>query len=259
MGTSEFQGQLWGSNAKDWADYGEMTSNDIYKAVLQKINIHKGVNLLDVGCGAGGFCNRISNNGINVSGFDASEKLIEIARNRMPGMDFQVGDLEQLPYPDGNFDIVTGFNCFQFAGDIVNALREAKRVTKKGGEVIVVVWGRPEDCEATQIFSALNEHMPPPNVSSQKKPLFEEGVLENLAKEAGLNPVDVNEIDCIWNFNDKQTALRTVLSAGLISLVIQKIGGQRVNEIVGNVMEKFKQQGGKYQIKNKFLCVVSKA
>ncbi len=196
--------------------------------------------------------------GIYVSGFDASERLIEIARERMPQTDFQIGDLEQLPYPDQNFDVVTGFNCFQFAGDIVKALSEAKRVTKKGGEVICIVWGKPEDCEATKIFSALNEYMPPPNISSDRKPLFTEGVLEGLAQEAGLNPESTSEIDCVWNFKDINEALRTMLSAGLISLVIQKIGEQKVREIAGTVLETFRQADGSYQIKNKFKCLVSK-
>jgi SAM-dependent methyltransferase len=259
MGTSEFQGKLWGSNAKDWADYGESTSNDLYKAVLKRLKSNNGTNLLDIGCGAGGFCVKASQQGINVSGFDASERLIEIARQRMPQTDFRIGDIEQLPYPDGNFDVVTGFNCFQFAGDIVNGLREAKRVTKKGGEVIAVIWGKPEDCQATQIFSALNEYMPPPNISSDKKPLFTDGVLEGLAVQAGLNPQNASEIDCVWNFKDKPAALRAMLSAGLISLVIQKIGEEKTREIAGGVLERFKQPDGSYQIKNKFKCLVSKA
>ena len=99
--------------------------------------------------------------------------------------------------------------------------------------------------------------MPPPNISSDRKPLYTDGVLEGLAREAGLIPVSESEIDCVWNFKDKNDALRTMLSAGLISLVIQKIGEQKVREIAGTVIENFKQPDGSYQIKNTFKCLVS--
>jgi len=44
-----------------------------------------------------------------------------------------IGDMEQLPYDDGSFDAVTGFNSFQFATDALRAVAEARRVARKGG------------------------------------------------------------------------------------------------------------------------------
>ncbi|MBA3910085.1 MAG: hypothetical protein C0524_09400 [Rhodobacter sp.] len=70
--------------------------------------------------------------GAVVSGFDAAEALLEIARERVPGGDFRTADLEAMPFGDAVFDVVTGFNAFQFAGDPVRALSEARRVTRPG-------------------------------------------------------------------------------------------------------------------------------
>jgi ubiquinone/menaquinone biosynthesis C-methylase UbiE len=56
--------------------------------------------------------------------------------------------METLPHADGTFDIVTGFNAFQYAARPVNALREARRVSKPGGHIVIAVWGLPEQCEA---------------------------------------------------------------------------------------------------------------
>ncbi len=53
--------------------------------------------------------------GATVSGLDASDTLLEIARERAPSADFRLGDLEALPFDDDSFDVVTGFNSFQYA------------------------------------------------------------------------------------------------------------------------------------------------
>jgi ubiquinone/menaquinone biosynthesis C-methylase UbiE len=50
--------------------------------------------------------------------------------------------MEALPYADDAFDLVTGFTSFFFANDIVAALREAARVAKPAGPVVIQVWGR---------------------------------------------------------------------------------------------------------------------
>jgi SAM-dependent methyltransferase len=54
------------------------------------------------------------------------------------------GDMETLPYQEDTFDLVTGFNSFFFANDIVAAVREAGRVAKPGAPVVIQVWGHHE-------------------------------------------------------------------------------------------------------------------
>lgn len=96
------------------------------------------------------------------SGIDASAGLVAIARARLPAADIRVGELEELPFTDGTFDVVTGFNSFQYAADRVHGLAEAGRVTKPGGCVVAAVWGAPERCEAGAYLAALGKLMPPP-------------------------------------------------------------------------------------------------
>jgi hypothetical protein len=43
-----------------------------------------------------------------------------------------------LPFSDHGFDVVTGFNSFQYAGNPIVALGEARRVTRPGGTVVIV-------------------------------------------------------------------------------------------------------------------------
>ena len=59
-------------------------------------------------------------------------------------------DIEALPFADNGFDVVTGFNSFQYAGDFEKALREARRVLKKNGRLVIGIWDKPELSQATR-------------------------------------------------------------------------------------------------------------
>lgn len=74
-----------------------------------------------------------------------------------------MGDLQFLPYDANAFDVVTGFNSFQFADDTTAALREAGRVAKPGAPILIVVWGRPERSDLTATMRALAPLGPPPS------------------------------------------------------------------------------------------------
>ena len=75
--------------------------------------------------------------------------------------DLRVGDMEALPYEDDTFDLVTGFNSFFFANDIVAALREAGRVAKPGAPVVIQVWGPHERNDLEAMKEIVRPFMPP--------------------------------------------------------------------------------------------------
>ena len=75
--------------------------------------------LLDVGCGAGRFCRIARDRGARVAGLDATREFIDIARERTPDGEFEVGEMEDLPWQDDSFDVVTGFNSFFLADDMI--------------------------------------------------------------------------------------------------------------------------------------------
>ena len=146
-GTAGVQGRLWSARAADFAEIQEPQSAALYDDVIGRLGIGRGTELLDAGCGSGSFAQRAAAAGAHVAGLDASPALIDYARLRVPAAAFTVGELEELPYADAAFGVVTGFNSFQYAADPVHALSEAARVAA-GGRIVVAVWGREEDCEA---------------------------------------------------------------------------------------------------------------
>ena len=85
---------------------------------------------LDVACGTG-FLTRFLRG--PVTGLDASEGMVEIARSRMPGSRFVVGDGLSLPFADGEFDrVFTGhFYDHLQPGERERFLAEARRVARE--------------------------------------------------------------------------------------------------------------------------------
>jgi demethylmenaquinone methyltransferase/2-methoxy-6-polyprenyl-1,4-benzoquinol methylase len=82
---------------------------------------------LDVACGTGFLTRHLRG---DVTGLDASEGMVEIARERMPGARFVVGDALALPFADGEFErVFTGhFYDHLQPGERERFLAEARRV-----------------------------------------------------------------------------------------------------------------------------------
>jgi ubiquinone/menaquinone biosynthesis C-methylase UbiE len=62
----------------------------------------------------------------------------------VPDADVREGDFQALAWPDGTFDVVTGFNSFFYAESLEQALREAHRVARPGARLAMTAFGRPE-------------------------------------------------------------------------------------------------------------------
>src|SRR5713101_5428312 len=81
---------------------------------------------------------------------------------REPGAPIVQGEIEALPFADGCFDAVTGFNSFQYAARPAAALAEAARVLAPGARLLYLNWAPPEQCEAAAYLAAIGQLLPPP-------------------------------------------------------------------------------------------------
>lgn len=96
MGTATMQGQIWGARARDWAEVQEGVAVPLFEAVLNKTVVGEGISVLDIGCGSGIFCAMAAKRGARVSGIDAAEPLLAIARERVIDGDFRTGEMERV-------------------------------------------------------------------------------------------------------------------------------------------------------------------
>jgi SAM-dependent methyltransferase len=257
-GSAAMQGELWGARARDYAEVQEPTFLPLYESVLAYPDVAKAGAILDVGCGPGLAAEVFARKIAKVAGIDATPSFVEIARRRVPG-DFRVAEMESLPHADNSFDVVTGFNAFQYAASPVNALRQARRVAKPGGTIVIAVWGLPETCEAAGHLKALGSLMPPPPPGAPGPfALSDEGKLKALASDAGLTPLAVTDVACPWIYPDLATALRGMLSAGPAERAIRASSFERARDAVAAAIEPYRTASG-YRLNNTFRYLVARA
>ena len=92
---------------------------------------------LDVGCGAGALAYALAPLVGEVVGIDASEELVNVAREHAPaGCTFVVGDAEALPFPYGDFDLVGCLRVLHHVRRPELVVAEIARVTRPGGSVV---------------------------------------------------------------------------------------------------------------------------
>jgi SAM-dependent methyltransferase len=259
-GSSQMQGDLWSARARDYAELQEGYFRPLYESVQRRPELAKSRSSLDVGCGPGLAAQVFARTIANVAGIDASAAFIDIARERLPGRDFRVGEMETLPHADRSFDVVTGFNAFQYAASPVNALRDARRVTQPDGIVVIATWSLPEDCEAAGHLKALGALMPPPPPGAPGPfALSDEAKLRALASDAGLTPIDVVDVECPWVYPNRDVALRAMLSAGPAERAIRNSSMERARSAVENAIEPYRAPSGEYRLNNKFRYLIARA
>ena len=98
--------------------------------------VREGDYVLDACCGTGDLALAASKAGAaGVVGLDFSERMLERARRKAPGLEFVQGDVLSLPFDDGHFDsAVVGFGV-RNVDDLEKALGELRRVLRPGGRV----------------------------------------------------------------------------------------------------------------------------
>ena len=259
-GSAEVQGELWGARARDYADFQEPQVRPLFEDAIRRAALGPSTAVLDVGCGPGGFCRLAAETGATVVGIDASQALVEISRQRVPAGHFDVGDMQFLPYENGSFDVVTGFNSFQYATDPVAALREAGRVARPGGTVHVVIWGREEHTELVAALRALGPLLPPaPPGASGPFALSYAGALEALVERAGLTPTDDGYIELTFEYPDETTLLKGNNSNGPVVLAERNSGEAVVADALRHALAPFRTASGAYRIETEWRYVTATA
>ena len=259
MGTAAVQGDLWSGNPRDWAEQQERFFAPIYQAVLDRARTAAGMRVLDVGCGAGLFCAMAAQRGAQVAGLDAADGLLGLARERTPGGDFRNGDMEELPFADGAFDLVTGFNSFQFAAQPIEALKQARRVAKPDGQIVMAVWGLAKDCESAAVVRAMGGILPPPPPGTPGPfALSEPGVMEEMLSKAGLTPGKAEDIDAPMDFANESDAYRGFAASGPGIRAIRHAGEAKLREALLAALAPFKRASGSIHMDNKFRFIVAR-
>jgi ubiquinone/menaquinone biosynthesis C-methylase UbiE len=103
------------------------------------------VRVLEVGCGTGRICEQLVPRLLPESGYagiDVSERMLVIARRRLPGVSFRRGDGYAIDAADGAVDYTLAFAVLGHLPEVGPFLRELGRVARRG--VLFTVWPATE-------------------------------------------------------------------------------------------------------------------
>ncbi|MBS3695700.1 class I SAM-dependent methyltransferase [Rhodococcus qingshengii] len=251
MDTTEIDDGLWGVRADDWAHIQQRTITPASIAVLDELQMHHGEAILDIGCGEGTFSALTRERGAVAAGIDACVPLIAIARRHTPDGDFRVGDMEHLPFPDHTFHAVTAFNSLHFAHNPAQAIREAIRVLRPGGRLVLATWGPPDECDAITYLVDLGALMPPDSsLTAIGIDATDLDALGATVAAAGLHRSPTRVIPCPWEYCDLDTALRGLLSTGPAARAIEHCGLAHVQETITESIAPYRRDDGSYILDN---------
>ncbi len=114
------------------------------EVMMETANIHPGERVLDAGCGVGGSSIFLASTlGCKVTGITLSERQVEQAKENAAKkdisslVDFKVMDYSNTEFPDQSFDVVWGCESICYADDKEKFIREAYRLLKRGGRLVV--------------------------------------------------------------------------------------------------------------------------
>jgi ubiquinone/menaquinone biosynthesis C-methylase UbiE len=157
-----------------WAPYYDFTVNIValgHAGLLRKMTvdnalIHPGDSVLDVGCGTGevALLAKSRAKAGKVYGIDPAPEMIAVARSKAArkklDIDFRVGVIEALPFPDSSMDVVTSSLMMHHLPEDLKrrGLVEVYRVLKPGGRLLIADFMRPTGSFVGHLFLALTRH-----------------------------------------------------------------------------------------------------
>ena len=140
------------------AGYDDLTYPEWQKLTsyfIDRLELKKTDDVLEVGCGSGAFLNEIKNVQ-SISGVDYAKDAINKVKKIMEG-NFHVSEAARLPFDDKSFDIIISFsvffyfNNFDYASEVVD---EMLRTLKPGGRIFI---GEINDVEKKDLALKLRE------------------------------------------------------------------------------------------------------
>jgi 2-polyprenyl-3-methyl-5-hydroxy-6-metoxy-1,4-benzoquinol methylase len=176
-----------------WAKYGGRT--------VERLALQPRATVLDVGCGTGASAIpaalHVGPEG-KVIAADLADRLLEIARRKaaargLENIEFRLGDMENLGYPDQHFDAVICVFAIFFVPDVAKQIRELWRMVRPNGQLAITTWGpRVWEPGSTGWWSAVKELRPDLHASFNPwDRIADPAALRRLFTEAGVAEAEI--------------------------------------------------------------------
>lgn len=139
---------------------------------IDRCGLRAGESVLDLGTGTGAAAiaaaAAIGQTG-SVTAVDLSTEMLELARRRteeahLTNVELREGRAEDIPAPDGSFDVVIASLSFMYVIDRQRAARECARVLRSRGRLVAAVWAGADDADIVRFQQTAGAFAPPPPV-----------------------------------------------------------------------------------------------
>lgn len=170
------------------------------EALVDTLDVNRGMEVLDLGCGDGTTALPVAQRGASVLGVDIASNLVAAGNARareaeLTNIFFREGDASNLEgLDDGRFDLVISIFGAMFAPRPFDVAREMVRVTKSGGRIVMGNWIPGDPTLVAQILKISAAFTPPPPEGFVSPVSW--GVVKNVEERFGAAGIDPAYITC---------------------------------------------------------------
>ncbi|MET4922621.1 class I SAM-dependent methyltransferase [Streptomyces sp. PSRA5] len=280
--------------ARDWAEIQERMLVPLYEAVYERLEVGPGTRLLGLGCGSGLALLIATGRGAQVTGVDADQERVALARERLvhdapptahaassaaPGRPaagmsgaFAGRTLARVLTSGAtatavaaaerpSYDVITAFQPIGVAtGDsdgLGPALAEAVPMADRGTPVVLAGWGPPERCATSgvlRIAGRLTERLR--KGGGYRPPRRDD--LEDVAARAGLKPDGSGRVSCPFGYAGMESALRGLLSTGVFDAAVRATDQSQVEKEITEALHPHVRHDGTVWMPNVFRYLIAR-
>lgn len=225
----------WDHIAEGYDTYVTPTHDwELPRKVLKMAGLGKGMRFLDVASGSGAMSIPAAQLGAAVMAVDIAPNMIRLLKKRaqeagFSNVDGRVMDGQKLEFEDNSFDMAGSQFGVMLFSDLPQGLREMVRVTRKGGNVMLITYGLPGSVEflifflealkaVVPGFSGLSMDPPLPFQVSRPEVLRQrmaEAGLKDIQVEKGVERLEFRSGKDMWNWVTNRNPIAVGLTADL--------------------------------------------
>ncbi len=249
-----FEHKGWETVAHKYENVWSPLTKKFIQPLLISVEVKSGMQLLDLACGPGYVSEAAKTFEAVPAGVDFSAKMIRIAKERNPLLEFFEGDAEDLNFESKSFDAVTMNFGMLHMSNPEKVFSEAGGVLKKGGRFGFTIWAKPEINPGAKIMDDAINKFADLSISVPEAPssFFYSDPAECLKafQSAGFNPDSMKFItaNAEWKVPTSSFFFEAELNAGVrTSAMLKKQTEEvlrKIRSYVEKEVEKLKNEDG---------------